>query len=200
MRTLRAFAVGALALVALGGLTGAAKMTGTHPAPRYDDSGRLIFPSGYRQWVFLSSGLDMSYSAKSSTSAPHMFNNVFVQRAAYQAFLRTGTWPDKTVLVLENRRGATNRSILKHGQIQTADLMGVEAHVKDAGRGGWAFYAFGDAHKPAAAISQARPCYACHTAHGAVDTTFVQFYPTLLPWARKFRTLAPAYLAKAARD
>ena len=37
----------------------------------------------------------------------HMFDNVFVNPASYQAFLKTGTWPDKTELVLEvrNARG-----------------------------------------------------------------------------------------------
>jgi len=27
-------------------------------------------------------------------------------------------------------------------------------------------------------------CYSCHSAHAAVDTTFVQFYPTLAPIAK----------------
>ena len=200
MRTFRVIAITTLAIVALGVLTGAAEMKRPHRAPRYDDAGRLIFPSDYREWVFLSSGLDMSYSASSSKSAPHVFNNVFVQRAAYEAFLRSGRWPDKTVLVLENRGGATSRSILKHGEIQTPAVLGLEAHVKDAGRGGWAFYSFGDDRRPAAALSHARSCYACHQAHGAVDTTFVQFYPTLLPVAQKFRTLASAYLAETAHN
>ncbi len=39
-------------------------------------------------------------------------------------------------------------------------------------------------------IPQSADCYSCHTAHGAVDTTFVQFYPTLLPIARSKRTLS----------
>ncbi len=33
-------------------------------------------------------------------------------------------------------------------------------------------------------------CYTCHEAHGAVDTTFVQVYPTLIPLARTFGTLS----------
>jgi hypothetical protein len=36
-------------------------------------------------------------------------------------------------------------------------------------------------------------CYSCHLAHAAVDTTFVQFYPTLLPVAKAKGTLAQAY-------
>ena len=31
--------------------------------------------------------------------------------------------------------------------------------------------------------------------HAAVDTTFVQFYPTLLPVAERMKTLSAGYLA-----
>ena len=34
--------------------------------------------------------------------------------------------------------------------------------------------------------------------HGAVDTTFVQFYPTLLPKAAEMKTFSAAYLAEEA--
>jgi len=37
-------------------------------------------------------------------------------------------------------------------------------------------------------------CYSCHADHGAVDTTFVQFYPTLLPIAKSKGTLSASYL------
>lgn len=40
-------------------------------------------------------------------------------------------------------------------------------------------------------------CYSCHAAHGAVDTTFVQFYPTLLPIAKSKGTLSSAYQKEA---
>ena len=34
----------------------------------------------------------------------HMFDNVFVNPEAYRVFVATGTWPDKTVFMLEARR------------------------------------------------------------------------------------------------
>ncbi len=37
-------------------------------------------------------------------------------------------------------------------------------------------------------------CHSCHAQHAAVDTTFVQFYPTLLPIATAKHTLAAPYL------
>jgi hypothetical protein len=40
-------------------------------------------------------------------------------------------------------------------------------------------------------------CYSCHSQHAAVDTTFVQFYPTLLPIASSKGTLSPSYLKES---
>jgi hypothetical protein len=37
-------------------------------------------------------------------------------------------------------------------------------------------------------------CYECHESHAAVDTTFVQFYPTLMALAKTKGTLSAAYL------
>ena len=42
------------------------------------------------------------------------------------------------------------------------------------------------------------PCYSCHAAHAAVDTTFVQFSPTLLPIAQKKATLSAGFLKEEA--
>lgn len=180
-----------LALVLLCG-AGEAPDSGT---PQYDADGHLILPADYRDWVFLSSGLDMSYSALPSMMGGHMFNNVFVPRAAYLEFKKTGIWPDKTVLMLENRGGASDVSINKRGVVQTHEIMGMEAHVKDSARfkGGWAFFGF-DGGKPAQEIDHTASCYSCHQSHAAADTTFMQFYPTLLPIATKLGTLNPAYV------
>jgi hypothetical protein len=125
---------------------------------------------------------------------------VFVEPSAYREFLKTGTWPDKTILVMEVRAASNKGSINKSGQFQTAGLMGMEAHVKDSARfrGGWAFFAFDEADS-APPLPQEAACYACHREHGAVDTTFVQFYPTLLGLAREKHTLSAAYLADEAK-
>jgi hypothetical protein len=53
-------------------------------------------------WVYLSTGFDMSYNPATHMD-PHTFDNVFVNPEAYEAFVATGTWPDKTMLVLELR-------------------------------------------------------------------------------------------------
>ncbi len=159
--------------------------------PRFDAAGRLDYPTNYRDWVFLSSGLDMSYSAHPAMpGGTHMFNNVFVQPGAVAYFRHTGHWPDGTMLVLENRSGASKGSINQHGVFQTGTVMGLEVHVRDAAHfpGGWGFFSF-DGSTPARLIPRSASCYACHQAHGAVDTTFTQFYPTMLPIARHYGTV-----------
>lgn len=165
-------------------------------APVYTTDGKLIAPRDYREWVYLSSGLGMSYSPKALASAEPMFDNTFVNPEAYRAFRDTGTWPDKTVIVLEVRGSSDKGSINQRGRFQSGDVQGLEVHVKDAARfnGGWVFFSFDNGPAPATRIPEKQACYACHSAHGAVDTTFVQFYPTLLPIAKQHATLSAAYL------
>ena len=69
--------------------------------PRYTSDGRLIVPEDYREWVFLSAGLDMSYSDAPAMVGHSMFDNVFVDRGSWQRFKATGHWPDRTMLVME---------------------------------------------------------------------------------------------------
>src|SRR5262249_14771566 len=146
----------------------------------------------FRKWVFLSSGMDMSYVDNAPRAST--FGNVFVNADAYDAFLKNGTWPDKTILVLDVRKAERQSgAFLKNGSFQS-DVIRTEAHVKDSSRGGWGFYIFSD-EAPATRIPNSANCYSCHQDHAAADTTFVQFYPNLLPTARAKQTLSAGYLA-----
>lgn len=173
-----------------------------HAAPadaaNYAPNGDMLPPTNYREWVYLSTGLGMSYTAKPASML--MFDNVFVNPSAYRSFQATGTWPDKTVMVLEVREAVNKGSINQNGHYQGTGLMGFEAHVKDEKRfpGGWAFFDFDSPTKNGTLIPTGAPCYSCHKAHGAVDTTFVQFYPTLLPIAREKGTVSAEFLKAAA--
>jgi hypothetical protein len=160
----------------------------------YTADAQLKLPEHYREWVYLTTGFDMSYNPAGMEVGHHMFDNVFVNPEAYKAFVATGTWPDKTMIVLEGRRAEGKGSINQKGNYQSGDIMGVEVHVKDEARfpGKWAFFGFGD-EKTAKMIPTTADCYSCHASHAAVDTTFVQFYPTLLPIAKSKGTLSPAY-------
>src|ERR1700704_3289945 len=164
-------------------------------APDYTADGRLIPPTDYREWIFLSSGLDMSYlQLPPNLLHASTFGNVFVNPEAYHVFMKTGTWPDKTMFVAEHRLASGKGSINRYGKFQT-DFVAVEMHVKDEARnpGKWAFFTPKGAG-PAEKIPETAACYSCHAQHAAVDTTFVQFYPTLLGIAKAKGTLSPAYL------
>src|SRR5690348_2615255 len=86
---------------------------GIRNSPVYTSDGSLKFPAQYREWVYLTSGVDMSYSPNNMGMDHSMFDNVFVNPEAYKAFLQTGTWPDKTMLVLEARMAGNKGSINK---------------------------------------------------------------------------------------
>ena len=173
--------------------------TPLHSGPEYTSDAQLKLPEDYRQWVYLTTGFDMSYSPTAMQMEHHMFDNVFVNREAYNSFLQNGTWPDKTMLVLEGRMAESKGSINQRGNYQGTDVMGVEIHVKDEARfpGKWAFFIFDDA-KTAKMVATDMACYSCHAEHAAVDTTFVQFYPTLLPIAKSKGTLGASYLKETA--
>ena len=112
--------------------------------------------------------------------------------SAYRSFLSTGTWPDKTTLVLEVRASSSKGSINQAGSYQSG-VLAVEAEVKDAAKfpgNGWAFFAFGKSNT-GKLLARTQDCYSCHLAHGAVDNTFVQFYPVLLDVAKQKGTLKP---------
>jgi hypothetical protein len=169
--------------------------------PEYTSDAQLKLPEHYRQWVYLTTGFDMSYNKAAMQMDHHMFDNVFVNPEAYSAFLETGTWPDKTMLVLEGRMAQGKGSINQKGNFQGTDVMGIEVHVKDEAHfpGKWAFFIFGDA-KTAKMVPTTMECYSCHADHAAVDTTFVQFYPTLLPIARSKGTLSASYQKESAAE
>lgn len=167
-------------------------------APAFGQGPKAAMPAmeNYREWVYLTSGFDMSYDASSmDMSGHHVFDNVFVNPAAYQVFVKTGHWPDQTVLVLEHRKAQGKGSINQSGSYQGPPT-DVEVHVKDAA-GKWAFFGVSESSPgklTGALIPQGADCYRCHAAHAAVDTTFVQFYPTLLPVATAKGTLDAVYL------
>ena len=170
----------------------AALVAQTSDSIPYAKDGSLALPKDYREWIFLSSGINMTYGPNVGSAANPRFENVFVNPQAYRAFLKDGVWPDKTAMILEIRGSDSKVSINKDGRVQT-NVTAIEAHVKDSSRGGWAFYGFPNGAAEGKPFPRTADCYSCHEQNGAVDTTFVQFYPTLIDVARShgtFRAIA----------
>jgi hypothetical protein len=167
--------------------------------PKYSESGQLLRPADYRDWVYLTSGLGMTYGpARPAAGRPANFDNVFVNRASHRQFLKTGTWPEKTIFVLEIRRAEEHVSINNGGQTQ-GDLITIEVSVKDQSRfpeTGWGYFDFGggaNAAQTANPLPRSASCYTCHQNNTAVEWTFVQFYPTLFEVAKRMGTVKPTY-------
>ena len=176
-------------VVCLGYLLAAAPETGSGK-PQYSADNHLLRPENYRDWTYLSSGLGMNYNP---TASDHiMFTNVFVPQWAYTEFVKSGKWPDKTTFVVEERMSESKGSINKAGHYQV-DLMGIGVEVKDESRfpDKWAYFNFDESSKSAEANPKTA-CWQCHEDHAAVEHSFVQFYPTLKPVAKKFGTYRQA--------
>jgi cytochrome P460 len=178
-------------------------------APAYNANGELLRPTDYRDWVYVTSGIDMFYGpgadaapAASEPARPSVFTNVFVTRPAYEEFMRSGTWPDKTMFILEVRRAEKAASIDNRGQSQGAVLT-IESAVKDVqrfaaneGSNGWGYFGFRSPdglRDSSAVLPTTASCYSCHASNTAVDNTFVQFYPTLFEVAKRLGTVKATY-------
>ena len=168
-------------------------------APAFTSAGELILPSDYREWVFVGTGLGMTYGpAKRAEGAPLVFDNIYVTRDAYRAFMRSGKWPDRTMFIMEGRASESHELLANTGQAQ-GEARFLEAAVKDPSRFPdtiWGYFNFGGAKAPRASarqIPKSFDCYTCHAQNTAVENTFVQFYPALFEVARKLGTVKTTY-------
>lgn len=154
----------------------------------------LTFPADYRDWVFLSSGLGMTYGTPNANARPR-FDNVFVNPEAWREFKKTGQWPDGATFILEIRHSATEGSINKGGHYQTG-ISVIEASQKRNGE--WSYYDFGQpvSGQKASPLARDARCYSCHETNTAVEWTFVQFYPAALEIAKAKGTLKKSAMQK----
>jgi len=148
--------------------------------PRYGENNQLLFPEGYRSWVFVGASIGLSYAEGSSNDGPGVFHHVYLQPEAYAYFKRTGQFPEKTMLVMEVHKPEQKVSINKQGYFE-GDRAGVEVALKDHEKfeEGWAYFDFANGRKPAASAFPKGSCWSCHNQHGADDNVFTQFYPVL---------------------
>jgi len=155
--------------------------------PVYTPDGKLVLPANYRDWVFLTSGFGMNYSNGAGRNP--MFTNVYVAPEAYQGFKATGKWPDKSMFIVEIYSPASEGSINRSGYYQDR-FMGLDVEVKDSSRKDeWSYFNFDPGETMAQAMGGG--CNKCHSEHAAVEHTFVQFYPTLLSFARERKLIKP---------
>lgn len=154
--------------------------------PRFAADGQMSRPEGYRRWLFVGANYGMGYTEGETLTTqqqrPSTFHNIYLQPAALDAFAKTGSYPDGTMLVMEIVKPGTHASINKSGVFQD-QVVGIEAAVKDSkrfGPGKWAYFKFFTSDGKTVDQAKAFPkeaCWDCHNQHGAADNTFAQFYP-----------------------
>src|SRR5438874_9544980 len=80
--------------------------------PQYTPQGELKRPAGYETWVFVGSNLGLEYSDDVSKAKPPSkdrdkksktanFHNVYINPEAYAHYVKTGEFPQNTVLILD---------------------------------------------------------------------------------------------------
>jgi hypothetical protein len=159
---------------------------------QYTADGKMKLPTGYREWVFLGSPLTPNALNGGKANFPE-FHDVYVERKNFDAYMKTGTFPEGTVLVKElvllqkptypdgSQQEPSGRGFFD-GNFNCMDVS-VKDTKKYAKTNGWGYYTFGHHPEPCeatAAESSVAECAGCHLANVAkTDMTWVQFYPVL---------------------
>lgn len=162
------------------------------PTAQFTSDGKLILPKGFRRWVFLGAPLTPNALNDGQASFPE-FHHVYVEEKNLDAYMKTGSFPEGTVLIKELTR-VLKPEFPDGSRIEPSgrgyfngELNGIDASVKDSKRfaktNGWGYFTFGHHPMPyakTAAEASVSECAGCHEANVAkTDMTWVQFYPIL---------------------
>ena len=187
--------LGGVGLVAafwlLSGTTPTAAQTPAFTA-HFDSDGKLKRPTGYRAWVFVGAPLTPDGLNNGKANFPE-YHHVYIEQRNVEAYLKTGSFPEGTVIVKELTRVLTptfpdgSRTEPSGRGYFNGEYNGMDVTVKDSKRfattNGWGFFNFGHHAWPLAESSteaSVAECAGCHIANVAnTDMTWIQFYPLL---------------------
>ena len=169
----------------------------------FNADGTVQVPTGFRKWVFVGAPLtpeglnDGKYNCNQPGGCTRSnfpeYHHVYIEQKNVDAYLKTGEFPEGTVIVKEltrvlnptfpdsSRKEPSGRGYF-NGQYN-----GIDMTVKDSKRfaktNNWGFFTFGHHPLPYDKTSAERPvaeCAGCHIANVAnTDMTWIQFYPLL---------------------
>jgi hypothetical protein len=160
----------------------------------FDSDGRMKLPNPatFRRWVFVGAPLTPNGLNNGKAGFPE-YHHVYVEEKNVDAYLKTGSFPEGTVIVKELTRvlnptfpDGSRREPSGRGYFN-GEYNGIDVTVKDSKRfaqtNGWGFFTFGHHPLPyeeTAAESSVTQCAGCHIANVAkTDMTWIQFYPLL---------------------
>jgi hypothetical protein len=197
--------IGLLVLSAVASTAGLTANTQPPPAPQvqsaepqYDAKGDLKRPADFRTWVFVGANIGLQYhkdvpattpreTDRRKDSGPGEFHNVYIRPEYYERFLKTGQFPDLTVLIMDvyeakerDAKGIVSKGLFPGSQ-RRFEVAVKNSKRPDGSKTDWAYYAFNPPTKETAAAFADAACYDCHRKHADADNVWVQFYPTLRP-------------------
>jgi len=158
----------------------------------FDSDGKMKLPTGFRKWVFVGAPLTPNGLNNGKAGFPE-YHHVYVEEQNVDAYLKTGSFPEGTVIVKELTR-VLNPTFPDGSRAEPSgrgyfngEYNGIDVTVKDSKRfaktNGWGFFTFGHHPLPyaeTAAESSVSECAGCHIANVAkTDMTWIQFYPLL---------------------
>ena len=127
---------------------------------------------------------EISYSPHKTKSTDQLFHNVYLNRQAYDHYVRTGDFPEKSILAMAvyEQEDKAKDDLPLQGAFE-GELVSLEVAVKDSSRfdDGWAYFDFsgGTTAKPTATPFAREKCFDCHAEHASDNNVFVQYYPVL---------------------
>ena len=160
----------------------------------FDSAGRLKVPDPptFRRWVVVGVPLTPNGLNNGKAGFPE-YHLVFIEQKNVDAYLKTGSFPEGTMIVKELARVLDptfpdgSRTEPSGRGYFNGQYNGIDLTIKDSRRfaktNGWGFFTFGHHPLPyaeTAAESPASECAGCHQAYvSKTDMTWVQFYPLL---------------------
>ena len=169
----------------------------------FNADGTAQVPTGFRAWVFVGAPLTPNglnhgkYNCDqpggcTKSNFPE-YHHVYIEKKNVDAYLKTGSFPEGTVIVKELTR-VLNPSNPDGSRTEPSgrgyfngEYNGMDVTVKDSKRfadtNNWGFFNFGHHAWPieeTAKEASAAECAGCHIANVAqTDMTWIQFYPLL---------------------
>jgi Cytochrome P460 len=169
----------------------------------WNADGTVQVPTGFRKWVFVGAPLTPEglNNGKYNCNQPGgctksnfpEYHHVYIEQKNVDAYLKTGEFPEGTVIVKELTRvlnptfpDGSHTEPSGRGYFNGA-YNGIDMSIKDSKKyaktNGWGYYTFGHHPLPYDKTSAERPvseCAGCHIANVAkTDMTWIQFYPLL---------------------
>jgi len=158
---------------------------------RFDNKGKLIRPTGYREWIFTGAPLTPNELNNGKAAFPE-FHSVYIDPASWAHWKKTGEFRDGTLIIKELVSVGSKSAASGKGYFM-GEYIGLEAMVKDKKRFSaadkhWGFFRFTKEEHPTedqhslhktSQVNKSESCAACHSANAKHDLVFLQYYPVL---------------------